>query len=109
MISTKTLFFILVFVAALFEAIGDAVLKQWAIKSGKLLFGVGFGVYLLAIIVWAVTLKYEYLSKAISIVTILNLIIVILIGIFLFKEKLTLINTIGLGLGVVSVVLMSIE
>ena len=57
---------------------------------------------------WAVSLKYEFLSKAISVFAVLNLIVLVLVGVVLFKEDLSFINKIGIGLGVLSVILIEI-
>jgi multidrug transporter EmrE-like cation transporter len=107
-IALKTVFLILVFLAALLEASGDIILKKWALDGKHFFFILGLIVYFTATVIWAFSLKYEFLSKAISIVTILNLIIVVLVGILYFKEDLSLINKLGILLGIVSVVLIEI-
>ena len=104
----KTVFLVLVSLAAIFEASGDIILKKWAIDEKQFFFILGLIVYFAATVVWAFSLKYEFLSKAISIVTILNLIIVVLVGVLYFKEDLSLINKFGIGLGILSVILIEI-
>lgn len=59
-----------------------------------------------ATLLWAFSLKYEFISKAISIITVLNLVIVVLVGVLYFKEDLSLINKIGILLGIISVLLI---
>lgn len=68
----------------------------------------GVALYTVGTVAWVFSLKYEFLSKAISIFTILNLIAVIAVGILFFHEQVPLINKIGIALGVVSVILMQI-
>jgi len=63
-------------------------------------------VYFVATVIWAFSLKYEFLSKAISIITILNLIIVVLVGVLYFKEDLSIINKVGIVIGIISVILI---
>ncbi len=104
----KTVFLVLVSLAAIFEASGDIILKKWAIDEKQFFFILGLIVYFAATVIWAFSLKYEFLSKAISIVTILNLIIVVLVGVLYFKEDLSLINKFGIGLGILSVILIEI-
>jgi len=65
-------------------------------------------IYFIGSVFWAISLKYEYLSKAISVFAVLNLIIVVLVGVLYFKEDLSLINKIGIGLGILSVILIEI-
>lgn len=105
----KILFFTLVILAALFEAVGDIILKKWSIDGKNLTFFFGVFIYWLAIVLWAFSLKYEYLSKAISVVSVLNLIVVVLVGVFYFKEDLSLLNKIGILLGIISLILVEID
>jgi len=102
----KITFIILVFLAALFEAAGDIILKKWALDNKQIFFVLGLMVYFAATVIWAFSLKYEFLSKAISVVTVLNLIIVVLAGVIFFKEDLSLINKMGIILGIASVILV---
>lgn len=102
----KSLFFTLVILAAVLEASGDIILKKWTIEQKNMLFIAGLLVYFIATVLWAFSLKYEFLSKAISIVTILNLIIVLLVGILYFKEDVSFISKIGMITGIISIILM---
>jgi len=101
-----SLFFILIFGAVVFETVADVLLKYWAISARSSFLVEGFVLYILATFVWAISLRYGYLSKAITVFTILNLIVIVLAGVFLFKEDLTLLNKIGIVLGLVSVILL---
>ena len=69
---------------------------------------IGLAFYFTGTVFWAVSLKYEFLSKAISVFTVLNLIAVVLVGVLMFKEDLSLLNKIGICLGVLSVILIEI-
>ena len=73
-ITLKLLFFGLIGLAVILEVIGDILFKKWSISSKNALLIVGLLIYFIGTIFWAVSLKYEYLSKAISVFTILNLI-----------------------------------
>lgn len=103
---TKILFLILVILASLFEAMGDIFLKKWSMASQPLFFILGIFVYIIATLVWAFSLRYEMLSKAIVICSIVNLLVVILAGVFLFSEQLSLINKFGIIIGVIAVILL---
>lgn len=106
--AVKAMFFILIALAVTLEVIGDVLFKKWAIGSRGLYLGIGLLIYFIGTVFWAISLKYEYLSKAISVFTVLNLIIVSLVGIFMFKEDLSVINKAGIALGVLSVILIEI-
>ena len=96
----------LIFVAVIIEVGADILLKKWSLDNKKILLCIGLGVYLIGTIFWAFSLKYDYLSKAISIFTILNLVIITLVGVFVFKENVSIINKVGIALGMISVILM---
>jgi len=105
-IALRLLFFSIIFLAVFLEVIGDIFFKKWAVESRHLLLIVGLLIYFIGSVFWAVSLKYESLSKAIVIFTVLNLIVVVLVGVLYFKEDLSWINKIGIGLGIVSVFLL---
>ncbi|NQV88534.1 MAG: hypothetical protein HQ402_03200 [Parcubacteria group bacterium] len=104
----KLLFLLLIFSAVIFETIADVFFKFSHIQSKPIWLWFGVGLYTVGTIIWAFSLKYDYLSKAISIFTILNLVAVIFVGFLFFHEDLSLINKLGIGLGVLSVILMQI-
>lgn len=104
----KIIFFGLITIAVLLEVAGDVLFKKWALGNRNTLLILGLLIYFIGTVFWAVSLKYEFLSKAISVFTILNLILVVLVGVIIFKEDVTLINKIGILLGIISVVLIEI-
>jgi len=107
-LALKLTFFALLLAAVALEVIGDIFFKKWALENKNTLLVLGLIIYFLGTIFWAISLKYEFLSKAISVFTILNLIIVVSVGVILFKENLSLINKIGIGFGIISVILIEL-
>ncbi len=105
---SKFIFFGLISLAVALEVTGDIFFKKWSLGTKNILLYVGLLVYFIGTIFWAISLKYEYLARAISVFTILNLIIIVLVGVLYFKEDLSLINKIGIGLGILSVILIEI-
>lgn len=101
-------FLILIGSAIAFEVAADILFKFSFIQNKSIYIWAGVALYTVGTIAWAFSLKYEYLSKAISIFTVLNFIAVIAAGALIFHEQVPLINKVGIGLGVVSVVLMQI-
>ncbi len=102
----KTVFFALIGGAVALEVLGDVLLKKWVLQDRGLLLYSGLALYFLGTVLLAFSLRHEYLSKAISVFTVLNLIAVVLAGVFLFKENLTLVNKAGIILGLVSIMLL---
>ena len=104
----KIIFFFLIILAVALEVIGDVFFKKWAINSKNIFLVAGLLVYFIGTIFWAISLKYEFLSKAISVFTILNLIAIVSVGILYFSEDLSWINKVGIGLGILSIILIEI-
>jgi len=104
----KYLFLALVSAAVALEVIADILFKKWSLGGKSLLLAFGLAIYFIGTGIWAYSLKYEHLSKAITVFTVLNLIFVVLAGVFLFNEQLSLLNKIGILLGVASVILIQI-
>ena len=105
---SKYIFLTLIALAVILEVIADILFKKWSLVNKNSLLIAGLVIYFIGTFIWAVSLKYELLSKAISIFTILNLIIVVLVGVLIFKEDLSSINKLGIGLGVISVILIEL-
>ena len=62
--------------------------------------------YALATLAWAFSLKYQTLSKAIMVFSVITIIVVVLVGVIFYKEELTLLSILGIALGIVSIVLL---
>lgn len=104
--SAKILFWIFTLLGVIFEIVGDVFFKKWTINDKSILMWVGFVIYAVGALFWAYSLKYEMLSKAISIFTILNLVIVALIGMIFFKEEISIVGKLGIILGIISIILI---
>ena len=102
----KLFFWAFTLLAVGLEIAGDVFFKKWTIGNKSLLLWIGFGIYTFGTLFWALSLKYELLSKAISIFTVLNLVIVSLIGILFFKENISITSKIGIALGIISIALI---
>lgn len=101
--STKILFWLFILLGASIEIIGDIYFKKFTINNRLSLLLIGLAFYFIGSLFWALSLRYELLSKAISIFTILNLVIISLVGVLYFKEDLSNINKIGIILGIISI------
>ncbi|MDO8601897.1 MAG: SMR family transporter [bacterium] len=102
------IFWVFIVTAVLFEALGDIFFKSWATANRFWMLGVGLAVYFVGTLFWAISLKHEGLARAISIFTVVNLIIIVLVGVLFFDEQLTGLHKIGIALGVLSVALLEI-
>ena len=90
------------------EIVADVLFKKWSLGSKNYLFIAGMIIYMIGTAFWAYSLKFENLSRAISVFVISNLIILVLVGVFIFKEKLSLVNKIGIIIGIIGIILIEI-
>jgi multidrug transporter EmrE-like cation transporter len=104
----KSIFFGLIALAVALEVVGDIFFKKWSIDNKNILLYVGLLIYFVGTIFWAISLKYEPMSKAISVFTILNLVIIVFVGVIYFKENLSPINKVGIVLGILSIILIEV-
>lgn len=105
---TNLLFLFLILLAVVFETVADISFKFSHLANKQMWLWLGVALYTVGTVIWAFSLRYEYLSKAISIFTVLNLIAVILVGVLFFHEQLSLLNKLGIGLGILAVILMQV-
>lgn len=90
-----------------FEVGADILFKKWALSNNLNLLIYGILLYAISSAVFAWVLKFESLSKAVVIFTVLNFILAVLAGVFLFKEHLAYRHIAGIILGLISVALLS--
>lgn|GEM_PF-1710207 len=81
------------------ETGGDIVLKKWSGDGRPWWLVAGLGLYLVSTVGWVFSLKYELLSKAVVIFTVVNLVAVVVAGVLLFNEQLTGLQKLGIALG----------
>ncbi len=105
---TRVTFLILIALAVAFEVVADVLFKKWAMGNRALLLAAGLGLYFIGTIFWAISLRHDLLSRAITVFTVANLIAVVLVGVLVFGEQLTTIQKAGIGLGILSVLLLEL-
>jgi multidrug transporter EmrE-like cation transporter len=98
-----------IIISSIFFALGEFVSKKFALSPGWTLFALFIIVDLMSAATWLPAI-YEKNQLSITGVvwSIVSLIATVLIGIFAFNERLTLTQSIGLGFGAVSIVLLSL-
>lgn len=98
------------FLLVTFELIADILAKQFAL-NGKLLFAIlsilGF---VAANVAWLISLRTgAELSKGAVLFAVLSGIGAVLIGVFVYHEKTSAYQVVGLGLGIVAIAFLSVE
>lgn len=93
------IYWALLLMGTVFEIVGDVFFK-------KSHYGMGFGMYLVGTIFWAFSLRYDDLSSAIIVFTLLNVIGAVLMSHFYLGETIALKQVIGIGLAIGAIVLI---
>jgi multidrug transporter EmrE-like cation transporter len=108
MLPPKWFFFLLVLVA--FELLADILAKTFAI-NGKFVFAVLSIVgFILANIAWLISLRTgAELSKGAVLFSVLSGIGAVLIGLFVYHEKASPYQLIGLALGIAAIAFLAVE
>lgn len=101
-------FWLLIFAATMIDTFGDISSKYSAVKGKNIYLFTAVILYILSTFIWAISLKHQELSKATVIFNTLNIITVVLAGVYIFNETLSLINIAGIILGIVSIILLSL-
>jgi multidrug transporter EmrE-like cation transporter len=105
-LSPKQTFIALILIGTFLEVCGDILFKKWSIEGKNILLMVGLLVYFAGAVPWALSLQYAEVSEAIVVFMVLNVIGVVLAGMVLFHETITDIQKVGIGLGILSIVLL---
>ncbi len=105
---TRITFLIFIALAVAFEVVADVLFKKWALENRGVLLAVGLALYFVGTIFWAVSLRHDLLSRAVTVFTVVNLLAVVLVGVLVFGEELSLAQKIGVGLGVFSILLLEL-
>lgn len=100
------MFLFLVLLGVAFEVIGDVLFKLSAVKDTKLWLLVGYGSYWVGTFFWSLSVRYEDLGKAISVSVSINAAAVILLSLWIFDEKVSPVQWLGVGLAFVSLYLI---
>ncbi len=90
-----------------FEAIADIVSKEWALHGNWLRWTLAIVGYVVANAFWLFALRSgSGLAKGAAIFSVASAIIALILGVILYKENLTTVQLIGVGLGVISLALI---
>ena len=105
-ISPNHVALVLIIIGASIEVFADVFFKMWSDKGGNHLIVAGILLYLIGTGCWVTSLKYETFTKSGVIFLLLNIILLSLTGLFFFKEDISMVNKIGILLGIVSIIMV---
>jgi multidrug transporter EmrE-like cation transporter len=105
-ISQRNIGLILILIGASLEVFADIFFKIWNDKGGNHLIITGILLYLIGTGCWVASLKYLTFTKSGVIFLLLNIILLSLTGLFFFKDDLSVINKVGILLGIASIIMV---
>lgn len=105
-ISPRNIGLALIIIGAAIEVFADIFFKIWNDKGGNHLIIAGAFLYLIGTGCWVASLKYETFTKSGVIFLLFNITLLSLTGLFFFKDDLSIINKIGILLGIVSIIMV---
>ena len=88
--------------------LGDIIMKKWVVGGGNWLYLAGMAVYLLGLVFLVETFKYKNIAIASTIFVIFNVIILTLISWVYYRETLSIIQILGIVMGIAAVVVLEI-
>jgi len=93
-------FWLFISLGSFFEVLGDIYFRKQSYLAGIILYGLGT-------LLWALSLRYETLSKAVILFGVLNTLAAVLAGRMVFNESLTAFQWVGVGLGLGCLAILS--
>lgn len=100
--------FILLAVGGTILTIGDIVMKKWVNMHGAYWYILGLAVYFVGLNFLAHSFKYENIAVASVVFVIFNVVTLSLVSWLYFKEALTVMQLIGMAIGIVSIVVLEL-
>lgn len=91
--------------ASLLHCMGDVLFKRASINFTWWDFLLGSFLYIVTIPTWLWVLKSGKLATLVSMGTVLQLVILTIVGVFFFKEHLTVRETFGIALAILAVLM----
>ena len=90
-----------------FELIADVLSKKWSLGSGWLFAAGALSAYLVANVFWLFALKNgSGLARGATIFSVSSAIVAVALGVFLFHEKVSSAQAVGMVLGIVAIALI---
>lgn len=97
---------VLIFIGAIIEVFADIAFKWWNDKNEIHLIIIGVILYLTGTAFWVLSLKYESFTKSGTVFLLLNIILLTITGLLLFKDNISNINRLGIIIGIISIIMI---
>lgn len=105
----KTVYFLTILISVGLELIADYLFKTWVTANKAFIFWIGVVIYAIGTIFWALSLKYESLSRAGIFFNIVYLAMIVVISIIIFRETVTWREILALLLCIGAILLLELK
>ena len=102
-------YLLLIFTGGTVLTIGDLVMKKWVGNSSPLLYVIGLFFYLIGMVFLSQSFKLKNIAVASLMMVLFNIFTLLIASWFFYQEKLSVVQMIGIFLGLVSVVILELE
>ena len=99
---------LLLFIGGVVLTCGDILMKKWVNTHTIYLYLVGLLIYLIGLNFLAQSFRYKNIAVASTIFVIFNVVTLLIVSWFYFKETLSIYQIVGIGLGLSSVILLEL-
>jgi multidrug transporter EmrE-like cation transporter len=97
---------ILLFIGGVILTFGDIIMKRWVTTNNYWLYISGLAIYLVGLNFLAQSFRYKNIAVASVILVIFNVAILALVSWLYFKEALSLMQILGIVLGIAAIVIL---
>ena len=91
---------ILLIIGGCILTVWDIFMKKWVITNEKIIFAIWLAIYLVAMVFLSLSYRYKNIAVASTMLVIFNIITLAIVSWLYFKEALTPMQLIGIGLGI---------
>ncbi len=102
----QQIFWLLLLCAVSLEIIADVLFKEWSLRNHNSWLILGLLVYCIGTVLWAYSLRFEGLSKALVFFTLANLLVGVALGTLFYKESISMTNKAGFVLALIAIGLL---
>ena len=87
---------------------GDIIMKKWIAGGGVIVYGIGLVIYLVGMVFLSQSYKFKNIAVASLAMVIINIITLLIISWLFYHEQLSVLQLIGVTLGLMSVVILEL-
>ena len=98
--------FLYVILGSISLTAGDIFMRKWVGDNSYGNFSIGFACYMLGMLFLALSFKYKNIAIASMLLVLFNIITLLIVSWFMFKETISLKEIIGISIGISAIILL---